>query len=163
MPISSQERHRRGRIGWLSAAVLGANDGILSTSSLALGVAAAHATHSNVLVAGTRSPPSQLSESTTSSTCLRVMFYRRCSRIAIPPKRRSAPRVRGCSIKSSNLLSRFLVLVSSVAILTWPTVGGLSMPPIRFLAAFSIARWWLFPPAIIADEYEFSREGNPCH
>ena len=44
--------HRTGRIGWLRAAVLGANDGILSTSSLVLGVAAAHATHSNVLVAG---------------------------------------------------------------------------------------------------------------
>jgi len=46
------ERHRTGRIGWLRAAVLGANDGILSTSSLLLGVAAAHATHSDVLVAG---------------------------------------------------------------------------------------------------------------
>jgi VIT1/CCC1 family predicted Fe2+/Mn2+ transporter len=52
MPITSRERHRTGRIGWLRAAVLGANDGILSTSSLVLGVAAAHATHSNVLVAG---------------------------------------------------------------------------------------------------------------
>ena len=52
MPIPSKERHRTGRIGWLRAAVLGANDGILSTSSLVLGVAAAHATHSNVLVAG---------------------------------------------------------------------------------------------------------------
>ena len=47
------ERHRTGRTGWLRAAVLGANDGILSTASLVLGVAAAHATHSNVLVAGT--------------------------------------------------------------------------------------------------------------
>lgn len=46
------ERHRTERIGWLRAAVLGANDGILSTASLVLGVAAAHATHSNVLVAG---------------------------------------------------------------------------------------------------------------
>ena len=52
MPADSKERHRTGRIGWLRAAVLGANDGILSTSSLVLGVAAAHATHSNVLVAG---------------------------------------------------------------------------------------------------------------
>jgi VIT1/CCC1 family predicted Fe2+/Mn2+ transporter len=52
MPIVNRERHRTGRIGWLRAAVLGANDGILSTSSLVLGVAAAHATHSNVLVAG---------------------------------------------------------------------------------------------------------------
>ena len=49
---TSKERHRTARIGWLRAAVLGANDGILSTSSLVLGVAAAHATHSGVLVAG---------------------------------------------------------------------------------------------------------------
>lgn len=52
MPARNNERHRTGRIGWLRAAVLGANDGILSTSSLVLGVAAAHATHSNILVAG---------------------------------------------------------------------------------------------------------------
>src|SRR6202049_3046166 len=52
MPASDQERHRTGRIGWLRAAVLGANDGILSTSSLVLGVAAARATHSNVMIAG---------------------------------------------------------------------------------------------------------------
>jgi len=48
----NKERHRTRRIGWLRAAVLGANDGILSTSSLVLGVAAAHATHSNVVIAG---------------------------------------------------------------------------------------------------------------
>ncbi len=52
MPVVNKELHRTGRIGWLRAAVLGANDGILSTSSLVLGVAAAHATRSNVLVAG---------------------------------------------------------------------------------------------------------------
>jgi VIT1/CCC1 family predicted Fe2+/Mn2+ transporter len=52
MHAVKKERHRTGRIGWLRAAVLGANDGILSTSSLVLGVAAAHGTHSNVLVAG---------------------------------------------------------------------------------------------------------------
>src|SRR5664280_2186756 len=52
MPVGNKERHRAGRIGWLRAAVLGANDGILSTSSLVLGVAAAHATHRNILVAG---------------------------------------------------------------------------------------------------------------
>ena len=46
------ELHHTGRIGWLRAAVLGANDGILSTSSLVLGVAAAHGSHSNILVAG---------------------------------------------------------------------------------------------------------------
>jgi VIT1/CCC1 family predicted Fe2+/Mn2+ transporter len=46
------ERHRGGRTGWLRAAVLGANDGILSTSSLVLGVAAAHGSHSSVLMAG---------------------------------------------------------------------------------------------------------------
>jgi VIT1/CCC1 family predicted Fe2+/Mn2+ transporter len=47
-----REQHYTGRIGWLRAAVLGANDGIVSTASLVLGVAAAQATHSNVVVAG---------------------------------------------------------------------------------------------------------------
>jgi VIT1/CCC1 family predicted Fe2+/Mn2+ transporter len=46
------ERHRSGRIGWLRAAVLGANDGIVSTASLVIGVAAAHSSWSQVLVAG---------------------------------------------------------------------------------------------------------------
>lgn len=46
------EQHRTDRTGWLRAAVLGANDGIVSTASLVLGVAAAHATHSTILVAG---------------------------------------------------------------------------------------------------------------
>jgi len=46
------ERHRRDRIGWLRAAVLGANDGIVSTASLVVGVAAAAATRHEVLVAG---------------------------------------------------------------------------------------------------------------
>ena len=52
MPVRQRERHRRERVGWLRAAVLGANDGILSTASLVLGVAAAHATHGNIMVAG---------------------------------------------------------------------------------------------------------------
>ena len=47
-----RERHRTQHVGWLRAAVLGANDGIVSTASLVLGVAAAHGTHSSVLVAG---------------------------------------------------------------------------------------------------------------
>lgn len=46
------ERHRSERIGWLRAAVLGANDGIVSTASLVVGVAAAQATRHDVLVAG---------------------------------------------------------------------------------------------------------------
>lgn len=52
MAISKKEQHLTGRIGWLRAAVLGANDGILSTSSLVLGVAASHATHGSVVIAG---------------------------------------------------------------------------------------------------------------
>ena len=47
-----RERHRTQRIGWLRAAVLGANDGIVSTASLVVGVAAAHATRHDTLVAG---------------------------------------------------------------------------------------------------------------
>ena len=46
------EQHRTHRIGWLRAAVLGANDGIVSTASLVVGVASAGTTRSNVLVAG---------------------------------------------------------------------------------------------------------------
>jgi VIT1/CCC1 family predicted Fe2+/Mn2+ transporter len=52
MPKGQIERHRTYRVGWLRAAVLGANDGVLSTASLVLGVAAAHGSHKNVLVAG---------------------------------------------------------------------------------------------------------------
>jgi VIT1/CCC1 family predicted Fe2+/Mn2+ transporter len=52
MPAVKIERHRSARVGWLRASVLGANDGILSTASLVLGVAAAHATHGSVMVAG---------------------------------------------------------------------------------------------------------------
>lgn len=47
-----KELHRINRIGWLRASVLGANDGILSTASLVVGVASAHGTHNSVLVAG---------------------------------------------------------------------------------------------------------------
>ncbi len=52
MPRIHREFHRSDRIGWLRASVLGANDGIVSTASLVLGVAAAHASRSGVLVAG---------------------------------------------------------------------------------------------------------------
>lgn len=51
-PIKHSELHRSNRIGWLRAAVLGADDGIVSTASLILGVAAAGATASGVLIAG---------------------------------------------------------------------------------------------------------------
>ncbi len=46
------ENHRSHRIGWLRAAVLGANDGIISTASLMIGIASAHATHENILITG---------------------------------------------------------------------------------------------------------------
>jgi VIT1/CCC1 family predicted Fe2+/Mn2+ transporter len=52
MTMRHSERHRTDRIGWLRAAVLGANDGIVSTASLVLGVAAADAAHGAVMVAG---------------------------------------------------------------------------------------------------------------
>ena len=52
MPVRHSEKHHTHRIGWLRAAVLGANDGIVSIASLVLGVAAAHATHGSILVAG---------------------------------------------------------------------------------------------------------------
>lgn len=46
------EGHAAGRLGWLRAAVLGANDGVLSTSSLIIGVASSHASHQTILIAG---------------------------------------------------------------------------------------------------------------
>src|SRR5215469_4020266 len=52
MLVRHREWHRTEHVGWLRAAVLGANDGILSTASLVLGVAAAHGDHRNILVAG---------------------------------------------------------------------------------------------------------------
>jgi VIT1/CCC1 family predicted Fe2+/Mn2+ transporter len=50
--MSHIEHHRVHRIGWLRAAVLGANDGIVSTASLIIGVAAASATHESIVLAG---------------------------------------------------------------------------------------------------------------
>ncbi|HKZ81141.1 MAG TPA: VIT family protein [Pyrinomonadaceae bacterium] len=50
--MGHHERHRSERIGWLRAAVLGANDGIVSTASLVLGVAAAGVTRQGVIIAG---------------------------------------------------------------------------------------------------------------
>jgi VIT1/CCC1 family predicted Fe2+/Mn2+ transporter len=47
-----KETHRIESIGWLRAAVLGANDGIVSTASLIVGVAAAHSTHANIVLTG---------------------------------------------------------------------------------------------------------------
>lgn len=50
--MSHREMHRSHRVGWLRAAVLGANDGIVSTASLVIGVAAAHAARADILLAG---------------------------------------------------------------------------------------------------------------
>jgi VIT1/CCC1 family predicted Fe2+/Mn2+ transporter len=51
-PARHKEKHRTLRIGWLRAAVLGANDGIVSTASLIVGVAAAEAARTSVIIAG---------------------------------------------------------------------------------------------------------------
>ncbi|HTL47606.1 MAG TPA: VIT family protein [Verrucomicrobiae bacterium] len=52
MRTHHSERHRTQRVGWLRAAVLGANDGIVSTASLIAGVASAHAARGDVLISG---------------------------------------------------------------------------------------------------------------
>ena len=62
MPRSHGERHRTHRIGWLRAAVLGANDGIVSTASLVVGVAAADAPRralSAIAGSGLLAPPTR--------------------------------------------------------------------------------------------------------
>jgi VIT1/CCC1 family predicted Fe2+/Mn2+ transporter len=50
--VRHRERHRSDRTGWLRAAVLGANDGIVSTASLLVGIAAANAPHQDLVIAG---------------------------------------------------------------------------------------------------------------
>lgn len=50
--LPHREGHRTGRTGWLRAAVLGANDGIVSTASLVIGIAAAGAAREDILLAG---------------------------------------------------------------------------------------------------------------
>ena len=50
--MNHMENHRMHRVGWLRAAVMGANDGLVSTASLVVGVAAAQATRESVLIAG---------------------------------------------------------------------------------------------------------------
>jgi VIT1/CCC1 family predicted Fe2+/Mn2+ transporter len=50
--LRHSEFHRSHHIGWLRAAVLGANDGVISTSSLIIGIATAHASHNNILLTG---------------------------------------------------------------------------------------------------------------
>ena len=50
--MTHHEKHRSHRAGWLRAAVLGANDGIVSTASLIIGIAAASTTQANILLAG---------------------------------------------------------------------------------------------------------------
>ena len=52
MDVPHNEMHRSHRIGWLRAAVLGANDGIVSTASLVIGVAAAGSAHHEIVIAG---------------------------------------------------------------------------------------------------------------
>ncbi len=52
MPNTHKEPHRIKAIGWLRAAVLGANDGIISTASLIIGVASAHAEHGHLVLTG---------------------------------------------------------------------------------------------------------------
>lgn len=52
MHTRMSELHQVARIGWLRAAVLGANDGIISTASLLMGVAAAHASYTDILITG---------------------------------------------------------------------------------------------------------------
>src|SRR5271165_2335091 len=52
MRRGNHERHKLSALSWLRASVLGANDGIVSISSLILGVAAAHASHADILLSG---------------------------------------------------------------------------------------------------------------
>ena len=70
MPVRHRERHRTEHTGWLRAAVLGANDGILSTASLVLGVAAAHGSRNTCCSRGSRAWSLGLCRWLRVSTCL---------------------------------------------------------------------------------------------
>ena len=93
-----KESHLVERIGWLRAAVLGANDGIISTASLILGVAAASATKSDILLAGvaglvagamSMAAGEYVSVSSQSDTeqADQIEIGKRRSMSALPPKR----------------------------------------------------------------------------
>jgi VIT family len=70
------ESHLVSRIGWLRAAVLGANDGIISTASLIVGVAAAAATRNDVLIAGGRGTGGWRHVDVRGRVCLRQLTIR---------------------------------------------------------------------------------------
>ena len=71
-----REQHLVGRIGWLRAAVLGANDGIVSTASLIVGVAAAAATQNDVLIRGRRGTGGWRHVDGRGRVCLRQLTIR---------------------------------------------------------------------------------------
>jgi VIT family len=100
MRVRQTERHRTKRVGWLRAAVLGANDGILSTASLMLGVAAAHATHSNVMVAGVAGLVAASGSATLPPVRLATVKASNCRRFNSPAsfKRRSLVRLSQCLV-----------------------------------------------------------------
>ena len=72
--MAHREFHRTEHIGWLRASVLGANDGLISTSSLVVGVAAANPAPGAVLVAS----PSRASASTTKREGASIVALDRC-------------------------------------------------------------------------------------
>lgn len=79
--MQHSERHSASRIGWLRAAVLGANDGIVSIASLVLGVSAAGADAKGILVAGVAALVAGAMSMAAGSTCRSVHSQIRSVRI----------------------------------------------------------------------------------
>ena len=71
--MKHREIHRTARVGWLRAAVLGANDGIVSTASLVLGVAAAGASANTIMLTGVAGA--------SFNSCCGVFVWRQCIKI----------------------------------------------------------------------------------
>ena len=69
------ERHRTSTIGWLRATVLGANDGLISTSSLIVGIAAAEATRDPIVLAALGAVAAHLGGATLWRGAVRVAFW----------------------------------------------------------------------------------------
>lgn len=97
--MGHKEPHRINAIGWLRAAVLGANDGIISTASLVIGVASAHAEHGHLMLTGLAGLVAGAMSMAPAST-YRSRHKRIQKQLRLPKSRRNSMRMARESIES---------------------------------------------------------------
>jgi VIT1/CCC1 family predicted Fe2+/Mn2+ transporter len=78
-----EEQHRQHRVSWLRASVLGANDGIISTSSLIIGVVAANLAYQSILITALSAVSSAFSFTASASLPLSILLFARHENIAL--------------------------------------------------------------------------------